>query len=294
MSELRVSVVIPHYDDLDRLDLCLARLGKQTLPADDFEIVVADNASPVGAAAVATAIAGRARLVVVAEKGAGPARNAGVAASRAPLLAFVDADCVPEPGWLAAGLAALDRFDVAGGAVTVLVESPRMSGAEAFETVFAFDMRSYVERKGFAGTGNLFCSRATFDAVGPFRTGVSEDVEWSHRATGKGFRLGYAADAVVGHPARRDWAELTRKWRRTNCERYLLERGRRLGVLRWLAWTALLPVSIAVHAPRIFTHPALPDGAARLRALGTLVRLRLWRMGDALGLLLGGGMGGPH
>lgn len=288
MSELRVSVVVPHYNDLERLDTCLARLTSQTLPSEEYEVIVADNASPVGEAAVAETIAGRARLVVATEKGAGPARNAGVAASRAPLLAFVDSDCVPEPSWLAAGVAALDRYEVVGGHVTVLVENDPMSGAEAFEAVFAFDIRRYVKEKGFAGSGNLFCSRATFDAVGPFRTGVAEDIEWSHRATGQGFRLGYAAEAVVGHPARRNWAELKRKWKRTNTERYLLERSKPLGTLRWLAWTALLPASILAHAPKVMIHPALPDGGARLRALGTLARLRLWRAADALGLLFRG------
>src|SRR4051812_45424864 len=77
----RVSVVIPHYQDLGGLELCLTSLERQTLPRAEFEIVVSDNNSPVGRAAVEAVVRDRARLVVCTEKGAGPNRNAGVAAS---------------------------------------------------------------------------------------------------------------------------------------------------------------------------------------------------------------------
>jgi len=206
---VRVSVIIPHYQDLKGLASCLDALERQTLPRREFEIVVSDNESPIGKPAVAAVVAGRAKLVICAEKGAGPNRNRGVAASSSPVLAFIDSDCVAEPDWLENGLRGLERFDFVGGRVRVLVEDPRqMTGAEAFETVFAFDFETYINKKGFTGAGNMFCPRKLFDAVGGFSNGVSEDVEWSRRAVMAGYRLGYAADAVVGHPARRTWAEL--------------------------------------------------------------------------------------
>ena len=89
-----VSVVVPHYRDLRALDLCLDSLARQTLPGNRFEVIVADNNSPEGAAVVEHAIAGRARLVIVNERGAGPARNGGVAVATGNVLAFIDSDCV--------------------------------------------------------------------------------------------------------------------------------------------------------------------------------------------------------
>src|SRR6185437_2952119 len=213
-SGVRVSVIVPHYRDLARLDVCLSLLERQSFPRDAFEIIVADNGTP-EIDALRAIVRDRARLVVVPERGAGPARNGGVAAANGRLLAFTDSDCQPEADWLMAGVRALARYDFVGGCVKVLVEdAEHVTATEAFERVFAFDFKTYIERKGFTGSGNLFCPRDVFRRVGGFKTGVSEDVEWSYRARAAGFRLGYEPNAVVGHPGRRTWAELLGKWRR--------------------------------------------------------------------------------
>lgn len=279
----RVSVVVPHYQDPVSLDACLTALAAQNFPRDDYEIVVADNASPMGVDAVEKLIAGRARLSVAAEKGAGPARNAGVLATRGKLLAFTDCDCVPASGWLAAGIAALNTAPVIGGRMTVSTGA-RKSGAEAFESVFAFDNENYVKRKGFTVTANLFCARATFDAVGPFRVGVSEDTEWCWRARDLGFPIAYAPDAVCSHPARIDWPALVKKTARINEESYLLAKSSGKGLL-WVTRQFALPLSVMWHAPRVIGAHDLTLGE-RVSALATLARIRLWRLGDAIRLTL--------
>jgi cellulose synthase/poly-beta-1,6-N-acetylglucosamine synthase-like glycosyltransferase len=281
-----VTIVVPHYHDLAALELCLTALDRQTYPRDRYEIVVADNASPEGREAVEAVVGARGRLVVVTEKGAGPARNGGVAAATNEILAFTDCDCVPEPQWLAQGVAALAQADLAGGAMTVLVaDAARPTPIEAFEWVFAFDNRRYVEQMGFTVTANLFCPAAVFAKVGGFKVGVSEDLEWSTRATAKGFRLTYAAGAVVGHPARRTWAELVAKWRRLNAESLGLAAERPGGVFRWTLRNFLLPLSAVLHTPKVLSSPALTSWSQRLAALGVLYRLRLWRFADGLRLL---------
>ncbi len=285
---VKVSVIMPHYEDLAGLRKCLAALDAQTFPRDQFEIVIGDNSSPSGPDRVAEVIAGRAKLVIVEERGAGPARNGAVAASTGEILAFTDSDCVPEPQWLSAGLAALERYDFAGGRVEVLVDDPEHpTAAEAFERVFAFNFEDYILRKGFTGSGNMFVARALFDRVGGFRTGVSEDAEWSFRARGMGLRLGYAPDAVVGHPARRSWAELRAKGLRINSETYQLMLGQRHGRLRWLARSLAMPLSAVAHTPKVLRSSELPSVSARLGALAMLYRLRAWRFVDGQALFLG-------
>lgn len=288
MIKRPISVVIPHYNDLVALDRCLAALEAQIQPRDDYEIVVADNMSPAPREELEQLIAGRAQLTIVAEKGAGPARNGGVAASQGVLLAFIDSDCVPEPGWLANGLAALDNHDVVGGSIVVLVGQGRpKTGAEAFESVFAFDNRRYVEEEAFTVTANLFCRRSTYDRVGGFRTGVSEDKDWCQRARDLGFSIGYVEKAVVGHPARVSWAELRKKWQRLNVETYGLYRSRRFGKAQWLLRTWLLPLSILAHVPTVLASTKLESSAERRAGLMTLLRIRCWRFVHAHRLLLG-------
>lgn len=284
-----VSVVVPHYRDLAGLEQCLASLEQQTYPRDRFEIIVADNASPEGEAVVAGVTGARARLVIVTEKGAGPARNGGVAASTGEILAFTDSDCQPEPGWLLEGVRALERCDFVGGRMKVLVDdAARMTPSEAFERVFAFDNETYVTRKGFTVTANLIVPRPLFEAVGGFRTGVSEDVDWSQRAGERGYRIGYAPEAVVGHPARRRWPELQSKWRRMNAETYSLFVTKKGGRLRWLARTCLLPLSALAHSPRVLFSSELNSFGQRLSALGMLHRLRWWRFADSMRLMAQG------
>ncbi len=271
------SVIVPHFEDLANLDVCLAALAAQDFT--DFEVVVADNGSPSGSAAVAAVIAGRARLIVATERGAGAARNAGVAASTAPILAFTDADCVPARGWLTAGVAALAPADLIGGTMLVSVgDEARMTPAEAFERVFAFDNRTYVERKGFSVTANLFTRRAVFDDVGGFRPHVAEDADWCLRARDAGYRIAYAPGAVVAHPARRTWPELTRKWERLMRESAALHRARGGSMAGWIGRAWLLPVSIVAHLPRIGRSTALHRPRDRLAAAAVMARLRLWRL----------------
>jgi GT2 family glycosyltransferase len=286
----RVSVIVPHYSDLGRLDICLAALCRQTYPRDAFEIVVSDNNSPEGEAAVARVIDGRARLTIVPVKGAGAARNGGVDAARGEILAFTDSDCQPAAEWLARGLEALEGFDFVGGRMTVLARDPdHLTACEAFERVFAFDNEDYVLRKRFTVTANLFARRSVFEAVGGFETRVvSEDVDWCLRAGAAGFRIGYASAAVVGHPARRDWPDLIKKWRRMNSETFGLFARGRAGRLRWLLRALLMPFSAVVHTPRALAGRGLGSLGQRLGAVLVLYRLRFWRCGDSLRLLLAG------
>jgi hypothetical protein len=89
----------------------------------------------------------------------------------------------------------------------------------------------------------------------------------------------------VGHPARRTWAELREKWRRVNFETYGLSEGRKGRKLRWLVRNLALPASAVAHSPKVFASRELNTLGQRLQALGTLYRLRFWRLADSLKLL---------
>ena len=116
---MRTSVIVPTRNRAERLDACLAALARQTVFADDFEILVVDNGSTDGTAARIArwaALRPGLRRVEAPEPGVSRARNAGIAAAEGELLAFVDDDAVAEPRWLATLLRAYDRWPRVGAA----------------------------------------------------------------------------------------------------------------------------------------------------------------------------------
>jgi GT2 family glycosyltransferase len=282
-----VSVVVPHLDDYDNLDACLSLLAAQTFPSQRTEIIIADNGSSRGLDAVREIVGARARVIAATERGAGPARNAGVHASLGDALAFLDSDCRPDPRWLEEGLAELKRADFVGGRVDVLVaDSARMTAAEAFESVFAFRNDRYVNKLNFTVTASMFVWRSVFDAVGGFENGVPEDLDWCQRAGRKGYRICYAPNAIVGHPARRNMAELKRKWRRLTLESCEAARRDGKGAAATLLrqWAALFAVAPQAVAP--LTSPRLSGVTNRLMAVGALAYIRAYRLAIAHGAVL--------
>lgn len=270
------AIIIPHFNDLRRLTRCLNALMPQLVPG--VELLVVDNASTEDLSSLRAAWP-ELRIVHEPRKGAAEARNRGVAETSAPRLFFLDCDCVPAADWLSSALAVADHGDIIGGAVTVFDETPApRSGAEAFETVFAFHNRRYVEEEKFSVTANLLTRRDVFDATGPFVAGVSEDLEWCRRAAAKGYGLVYEDSLRVAHPSRQDWDALRRKWKRMTEEKFCLNGNGPLARLRWALASLMMPGSALIHMPRVIRHPALQGAAERRAALQTLFRLRIQRM----------------
>ena len=274
----RAAIIIPHLNDTARLRRCLEALVPQVVREDGIELVVIDNGSSEDLSAIEADFP-KMRLVTEAARGAAAARNRGVAETAAPLLFFLDCDVVPAPDWLAKAFAAAGRADLVGGRIDVFDETPPpRTGAQAFEAVFAFDNRGYIEKKGFSVTANLLTRRDVFDAVGGFRTGLSEDADWCFRARSQGYSLVYADDLRVVHPSRGDMVALLRKWRRLVDESFLLNGTNSMARLRWAVKAVLMPISVMAHTPRILAHSALRDRGERSRAWVTLASLRLRRM----------------
>ena len=284
----RISVIIPHYNDLENLRRCMARLEEETLPPEDFEVIVADNNSQCGIEQVRGACGNRARVVPAPIQGAGAARNAAVAASRGQILAFIDSDCRPAPDWLERGVAAIAQAEIVGGRVDIDYADPRNpTGVEAFERVFAFNFKRYIEKLGFSGTGNMFVPRTVFDRVGEFRERVAEDLDWGQRAVAAGFTFRYASDAAVSHPARRNWNELTQKWRRASREAFEATIEKPHGRSRWFLRSFVVLASPLVHWTRIARSAKLSGPEQRMKATGVLFGIRAWRFVECNRLLLG-------
>jgi GT2 family glycosyltransferase len=207
-----ISVVVPVRDGERRLPALLGSLAAQTLARERFEIVVVDNASR-DLTAEAARTGGANTVVSEPVPGRARARNAGVAAASADRIAFVDADCSAQPGWLEALAGCLERSPLAAGPVNLLTGSPP-ARAERLEALWRFKQAEHVERDGWAASANLGIRRDAFAAVGGFDVAyerIGEDVDLCLRARSAGYGLAYCPDAAVDHAAETRVATVLRR-----------------------------------------------------------------------------------
>ena len=183
---MSIAVIIPARDAERVLPATLAALrGAQ-------EVIVVDNGSRDGTAAAA--VAQGARVVHEPRPSRAGARNAGARATTADRLAFLDADCVPDPGWLAALDRCLDEHALVGGRVIVEGDATL---TERFDSLWRLRQETTIAQ-GWSGSGNLGVRREVFDRLGGFDATFAhagEDVDFCLRAGA----IGYCADAVVRH-----------------------------------------------------------------------------------------------
>lgn len=214
-----VSVVIPVYNDADRLARCLAALEEQTYPSERLEILVVDNGSRDHVADVVARSEG-ARLLVELRPGSYSARNHGIRKANGEIVAFTDADCIPSGTWIERGVRHLledPTIGLVGGRIEVVAHDPgNPSGVELADIIINFQQRRYIEEFQFAATASAFARRDVFDRVGLFDEQLLSggDREWGERVAAAGYLLRYAEDAVVGHPARRSLRQLYLKSKR--------------------------------------------------------------------------------
>lgn len=213
----RVTVIVPVYNDRERLRTCLRLLADQDYRGD-LEVVVVDNASSMDLSPALPAGDRRFRLIREERKGSYAARNAGLRVTGADVVAFTDADCRPHPDWISTAVARLnapDGPDAVGGAIALVFRdggAPR-TGPELYEATHDFDQRLYIEQHRFAATANLVVTRRALDLVGPFDAELQSggDDNWGHRLHEAGGVLEFSPESIVDHPSRPTWSDLTAK-----------------------------------------------------------------------------------
>jgi glycosyltransferase involved in cell wall biosynthesis len=288
-ENLRISVVIPHLNQPEQLEACLRSLESQSLDRSAFEIIVVDN----GSASLPEAVVGRhagVRLLQELRPGPGLARNVGAECASGQMLCFIDADCIAHRDWLrgvVSAFASAPLGTVLGGDVQIWRADPSsFTALEAYESVFAYRFKLYIEQHGYSGTGNLAVSRTDFRKAGPFGgISVAEDVEWGVRARAAGLTFRYVPGMVVYHPARRSMRELFIKWDRHIQHALNMSAGKPWWRLRWLARAVAVLASPTVDVWQVVFSRRIEGASARMKGSVVLVLLRsyrAWRMLAAL------------
>jgi len=114
---MKVSVVIPAYNEENYIEKALLALMQQDLPKEEFEVIVVDNASTDHTHRVVTEFSkqhSNVRVVDKKRKGILFARECGRVAAKGEILARIDANCVPPRDWLKRGVSYFRRADLPG------------------------------------------------------------------------------------------------------------------------------------------------------------------------------------
>jgi len=222
---IRVSIIVPAFNDQAGLRACLQAITRQSYPTDAIEVIVVDNGSA-PLLSLEGALAGRACIVRCLTPGSYAARNAGADVATGEVLAFTDADCRPDPDWLLHGVNALlagNGGRIVGGEVTIDALD-RPSAVALYQKTTGFGQEDNVRYKRFSATANLFCMRRLFETVGPFDTRLLSggDREWCWRASLRGIHVHYEPTAVVHTSPRTDLRSAIRQSRRVVAGRKML------------------------------------------------------------------------
>ena len=201
-----VSVVIPVRDRRQELSRCLALTRRTALAAGmRAEVIVVDDGSRDGTDRMVRATArkwrGRPDLRLVrfpSSRGPAAARNAGARAARAPYIAYLDSDCLPDRGWLGGLVRDLERTgaDAVEGR-TIPVEPPPY-GVHDVVVVNSGEVTGFtlnlVRRDALLEAGGL---DERFD-----RPHCREDTDFLFKLLERG-RVVRGSSAVMRHPVRR-------------------------------------------------------------------------------------------
>lgn len=212
-----VTVVIPVHDRVEKLLHCL-----DAVAGDGHPIVLVDDASRDPAA---VADAGRrfgATLVVRARNG-GPAaaRNTGIDAAGTELVAFVDSDCVPPPGWISQLAQHFADPLVAAAAPRIVPVAPDTWAGRYTRATFGLDLGDTPApiapgtRIGWAPTAALVLRKAALSEIArdghvldPTLSIAGEDVDLVWRLHEAGWRMRYDPTVHVRHLEPDTWQGL--------------------------------------------------------------------------------------
>ena len=199
----RVSVVVCTYNGSRTISECLDALTRLDYP--DYEVIVVDDGSTDGAAAIARRYA--CRLIQTENRGLSSARNAGLGAATGEIVAYLDDDASPDPHWLtylAATFLSSSHAGVGGPNVAPPGDGPIAECVARAPGGPVHVLLTDREAEHIPGC-NMAFRKACLEAIGGFdpRFRVAgDDVDVCWRLQERGWTLGFSPAAMVWHHRR--------------------------------------------------------------------------------------------
>ncbi|MEA5553325.1 glycosyltransferase family 2 protein [Anabaena cylindrica UHCC 0172] len=269
-----VSVIIPVYND-SRLLSTLDTLKKQSY--FNCQIIVVDDCSDkVNIKNICDNFFGVKYIKSNVNVGSYACRNIGTKAALGDILAFTDSDCILDKDWIKLGVDFIKKnnLSIVGGKIQMIGFEFKID--EYLDSCLHLRQDIWVSKRNFAATGNAFIKKEVFEEVGLFDEKLRSmgDFEFGNRAFIKGYKIGYAEDAIAYHPAR-SWDDLIEKVRRCN-----------LGLLQIskpsLKYYAEIIINIIESTSLILKDKSVPNQLSRVKLLKMFLYLQLLKIQQAL------------
>ncbi len=300
-----VEVVVPVYNGLRTLPRCVDAILGQSLPPQNLWLV--DNGSEDGTYEwLQQRARGEPRLRVLREsrRGQAAARNAALRFVTAPVVAFTDADCVPEPSWLERLTEGYRETDVGAVAGAVFGYAPQ-NLVERYLSVAAFPtpreprvVAEYAFPTVAFYTANVSVRTDLLRELGGFDEAMppADDLDICCRILKAGWKIAYTPDARVGHIHRSRLGAALKRFYEYGASRPKMLRKHCAGLLyalvgrRQLLWRGSLTGCVNLASPEKVCLGLLalsawsPWGLAALLAYGVRLGRRVQQVARRRGV----------
>jgi len=197
------SVVIPAYEEAQQIHRCVRALTEQSVRRSLYEIIVVDDGSRDGTAAVAAG-AGADVVLERPHSGVAAARNAGLAVAQGEVVLFTDADCEPSREWIARMVEPIVRGDAVGVKGTYRTRQTRLIARLVqlefeirYERMCLLPQIDFIDTYAAAYRRDVLVAAGGFDVHYPVPS--AEDVDLSFRLAQSGHKLVFVPEAWVWH-----------------------------------------------------------------------------------------------
>jgi glycosyltransferase involved in cell wall biosynthesis len=298
LHNLFVSVIIPVFNDADRLKLCLESLENQSYPKHFYEVIVVDNASD-QTQKISTIVRPYIHAIYAYESqpSSYAARNKGISLAKGEIIAFTDADCIPSVDWLEKGVSHLlsnPNCGLVAGKIEIFFQNPeQLNTVEIYESIMALPQQEFLKKHHYGATANIFTRKTVIQDVGTFDQNLksSGDLEWGKRVYNQGYQQIYAEDVCLAHPARNSFKQLYKRTIRHAGGTYNLSNNknnsffnRNLWFIQYLSFNLMPPLMFAVQT---FNNPQLKTISHKMQVVLVLVFIRFVTAWELCRLKLG-------
>ncbi len=191
----RLAAIVLSHQDEATIIAAVDSLLAQDVP---LEIVVSHSGGGVTPQLIAAAHPGVRVVAVASQQLPGAARNAGLAATSAPFVAFLAADCVAEPGWASARLA---RHEAGAAAVASAMAAPAAPMPALASHLLQHWSRMPHRVPHPPARFGVSYARALLEELGGFRddVAIAEDAELNARVLATGVPIAWAPEVLLAH-----------------------------------------------------------------------------------------------